>query len=432
MDTLSNFQKYTSVHPSVQKFKPWSELFIEILLAALFSIGFVAWSQTIVEAGGLICVPTIGNTADFSLSESRFVSSNCQMEFEPRMLIFYPYYILLNFGILLICHVLWSKIPSVVTKLSTYCSLFQQISKLTPIFPKNSPNNRVLPTFDHNEHAKEKVKMLHERILFMLLEKSTVMKIYIKKCRLMSVTCILSIFVTILWIWLSNFGNTTYKCVLNQKNVAKDLGEFSCDISPCIYIFGVMIFHLFCLLMIFILSLHATFFSVKFKSNLDVFSSDENYDRFKGLPGIQDFVFCVALLRTNFPDGLYTFHSLKYVLTQCQTPEITININKQSDVKLFLYEDDPDIMKKKERQLNRLHKFDEGVLVVRFMLYELGLNEIPNQQNKSHLYNCLSYIAKQYNLQSDSLNIEFFNQDIREIIVKELIDNRLFYKYFNI
>ncbi|KII71417.1 hypothetical protein RF11_11523 [Thelohanellus kitauei] len=414
MLSFSEVKRYINDNPAVTKFKPWWEIAIDYLLIGLFLITFISWTKTYsIEVGGLICVPLYGDAYSVATSDIRYIQSRCFIESPVSKVNFYPYLILLQWGVMFLCQISWVWIPTVTAKFNYFYNIFNEIMQVELQFSYNPNSYGMLPDINYSKENKAKLRIINDRITFILMDKNYLTQIYRRKSYILTALIVISIIVLIFWISITNFLEANFSCNLQQGYAKKQSDEMVCTITPQLYIYGFMLLHMMILLLMLSLSTKSViwhrYMSYRVRDATDKFFGLFS-DNYKGLPGYDDLALILELFKRNQHDGMFSVTTLLYVLTKKYDPDV--------------YKSDQE--KRFENEENKLYRFSfwEELCIATYMAAELGL-EIKNfEQTPDSLFKYLEVLYKRlYDLGLG------FETDIKIKIRDEIIKNLSYYTH---
>ncbi|KII66153.1 hypothetical protein RF11_11975 [Thelohanellus kitauei] len=409
---LSDVRRYVGFKPAVTRFKPWWDLGIDLLLFGMLILVLLAWNRSYyVESGGIICVPLDGDTENFATSTGRYMASRCFAESSIRKIQAYPYYLYLQWILLLLGHISWLYIPSVNAKLEYFYEIFKEIVSIDPIFVYDPEKIRMIPEIDYNPEDKKKFRIIHDRITFILMDKKNLTVMYRRKSWLLATLVLLCFFLIVFDIAIMHFGNANFKCNLKEGQARIKMPPAVCNFSPFLFTYGIIILHLTFLFFMFILCLKAIIWlhkTISITKNNSSREAGEYSPYYKGLPGYEDLVFVIELFKLNFCDGNFSLNSIVYVLTSKYDTD-TSRIVKHDGV--------TGVGTCQNTSLSFVEEFN----MVSFMLSEIGLKIEEMTQTPNTL---IKYFESLKNSRLEDLG---FIQSLREKIAFEIKDRIEYY-----
>ena len=407
MITLADATRFSEESPAIRNFKPWWEIIVDYMLLALLLISLLAWARvTSVEASGLICVPLNSNIS-YAYVEYRYADSRCSQEFETNLLLYYPYLLFLQWLITFLIQRAWLKVPVVMTKLDAFHNIFCEMCSITPSFHRNKQSFRMLPEIVYEDESYDQVKVVHDRLMFLLTEKSYLMRIYRAKVFILLTFSFIFATGVVYWLCQIQYPKADIPCNLSGGANAREFKNLICNFSSAFFLYGVMWFNGFVLWLTMMFSCHAlhwTFKQKSFADNTGIFG--QMIDLYTGLPGFNDLQFCMSLVRSNVRDGNITFEVIKSCLSQ-EARQLEAKQRSKSKVEVT----------------QRSRDFEQEHAIVRLILQELGLEIIENKQDANHLFECIDKIRR--SLSQVQLDICC---DIRERLAKEIQRNPMHFK----
>eukprot|EP00794_Sanderia_malayensis_P009252 gene9252-10230_t len=409
MISLSDAQKFSEESPSIKKFKPWWEITLDYMILALLLICLLAWARvTSVEASGLICIPQGNLNATYGFVEFRYANSRCSQEFETKLIVYYPYLLFFQWVVAFLIQRTWLKVPVVITKLDAFHNIFCEMSSIMPTFRRNKQSFRMLPELIYDDENASKVKVLHDKLMFLLAEKSYLLRIYRGKVVILLLSSLAFVSAMVYWLCVIHTPKADIDCSLKGDANARQFKYLICNFSPAFFLYGVMCVNSFMLFMVVTFScqgLYWTFKQNSFADHAGIFG--QMIDHYTGLPGFKDLQFCMSLVRTNARDGNITFEIIKSCLRQdAQRLEDEKKTDSQSS-----------------SSTRRARDFEQEHAIVRQIAQELGLELIDNHQNTDHLFDCLGYIRDSLG----SVHVDV-TSSMREKLASEIQSNPMHFK----
>ena len=407
MISLSDAKRFSEESPAIKKFKPWWEIIIDYILLALLLICLLAWARvTSLEASGLVCVPTSANVT-YGFPEYRYANSRCSQEFETKLVLYYPYLLFLQWLISFLVQRTWMKVPVVMTKLDAFHNIFYEMCLITPTFKRSKHSFCMLPNIVYEDESYNKVKVLHDKLMFLLTEKSYLLRIY--RAKVLILLGFSTNFVTgmVLWLYHIYIPKADIPCNLSGDENAREFNNLICNFSSAFFLYSAMCLNFILLCLVILFSSYGLYWSVmqnSFAEHTGIFG--QMIDLYTGLPGFNDLQFCMSLVRSNVRDGNITFEIIKSCL-------------KQEARQL---EDKGDANTKREAA-QRSRDFGQEYAIVRLIMQHLSLEIIENNQDSNHLFDCLYYIRT--SLSEVQLDI---STNLRERLAEEIQRNPLYFK----
>lgn len=332
---------------SYNKFKPWWEKLFDLYLIGMFLVSMIAWNKSNSEASGMICLPLDGGADSIGIAESRYLISNCQHETYIALIVFYPYVVIVEWFILFALQNSWIIIPAVSSKFNSLTSILDELDKIEYFFIKSDIYHGVLPLINFNQESWNQMKVIHDKLTFILMEKSLISKAYIWKTSILTSVLVFCFLSSGAWLGILEFSSTErlssdFTCTttisgdnvrisevdINNDNLTDkfvilnpaDVLSAVCTLASSLHFYGIMIFHIILLIFMLLNSLYSLYWfhtslreAFKAKDNEGMFGNSKDY--YKGLPGCNDLVFCVSLLNSNVKEGQLRFQILKINLT---------------------------------------------------------------------------------------------------------------------
>lgn len=407
MISLSDAKRFSEESPAIKNFKPWWEIITDYMLLALLLICLLAWARvTSLEAAGLVCVP-IGVNITYGFTEYRYANSRCSQEFETKLVLYYPYLLFSQWLISFLVQRTWLKVPVVMTKLDAFHNIFYEMCTITPTFKRNKHSFRMLPELVYEDESYNKVKVLHDKLMFLLTEKSYLLRIY--RAKVLILLSISTMFLIGIFYWLFHIyiPKADIPCNLTGDENAREFKNLICNLSSAFFLYSAMCLNFILLILVVVFSSYGFYWSVKqnsFAEHTGIFG--QMIDLYTGLPGFKDLQFCMSLVRSNVRDGSITFEIIKSCLRQeARQLEEKANTNPKGEAG------------------QRSRDFGQEHAIVRLIMQHLSLEIIENNQDSNHLFACLGYIRN--SLSQVQLEI---STNLRERLAVEIQRNPLYFK----
>ena len=266
----------------------------------------------------------------------------------------------------------------------------------------------MLPEIVYEDDSYTKVKVLHDKLMFLLTEKSYLLRIYRAKVLILLFLSTNFVIGMVFWLYHIYIPKADIPCNLIGDENAREFMKLICNFSSAFFLHSAMClnFILLCLIMAF--SSYGLYWSVtqsSFAEHTGIFG--QMIDLYTGLPGFNDLQFCMSLVRSNVRDGNITFEIIKSCL-------------KQEARQL---EEKNSISSVKGETVQRSRDFGQEYAIVRLILQHLSLEIIENNQDSNHLYDCLDYIRS--SLSHVQLDI---STNLRSRLTEEVQRNPLYFK----
>ncbi|KII66798.1 hypothetical protein RF11_15266 [Thelohanellus kitauei] len=398
--------------PAVTRFKPWWDAGLDLMLIGMLMLVLMTWNRAHnLESGGIICLPLYENTENFGSATASYFQSRCHLESQVSKIGFYTYYVYIQWILILLCHISWLYIPSVNAKLEYYYEIFKEIVSNDPIFHYHPENYGLIPEIDYDAEAKKKLKIIHERITFILMDKKSLSLMYKRKSWLLTAIILSCLAFTGIDMATMDFGAANFECNLKEGQAKIKMPPAVCNFSPYMYNYGVAVLQLTFLFLMLILCLKAITWHFRTMIITKGNSSREAgvYSVYhKGLPGYEDLVFVIELFKLNFCDGNFSLSSIMYVLTSKYDRDTSAIVSYDSVNEVGTCQ-------------SSVPSFCEEFKMISFMLSEIGLKIKKMAQTPNTL---IDYFETFRNLRFDDLG---FIQSLREKIAFEIRDRIEYY-----
>lgn len=411
MFVLSEIYQACEPYP-VKFFKPWWDLLIDYVIMGLLLIALLTFTRVIFEND--LGVTSIGVNQTLPYWEARYVSAQCAHIFEGRYLVFYPYLLFVEWILLSIIHHGWFIFPAISSKMEHFHKIFHQMFQTQPKFYRN-PNTLKMPNeLKYDGENREKIEILHNRFLYLLTSESFLTKVYQAKTYSLFLFSFFSTIMVIITPFRSlRSFSSNFPCVLpNNTPLAFDFRNISCHFEPSFFIYGAIVGNCFITVTITIISLNGVIWTLRFiwlHRDHDITETISDY--YGGLPGFEDFRFCIMLIEVNIRDGNVMFETIKNCI-----------ISQAKRFREFNYAR-RDKLDESALIITQTHLLKDSKNCVRWITEQLGYRELGNSQNSNHLFDII------HDLQ-DSMGYIDFNVrlSMREKLLAEIEQNPQIFK----
>lgn len=265
-----------------------------------------------------------------------------------------------------------------------------------------------------DSHNKDKIEILHNKLLYLLTERSYLLTVYKLKSLFLTVTgfgSIVAVLSSLYFVWTFPLN---FHCAFGTEGIGVDLNDVACNLSPALFLYGLMFGNAFIVLCISALSFNGVLWMIG--KNLftqddmdDVFGSTSEY--YGGMPGFRDFQFCILLLRNNIRDGNVMFETVKACIKGQAKKFKRFNYTRRGNGDQMCALSLPTKV------------LEENKTFVRWIADQLGLAEVENPQDSYHLFECITFVQ-------DSIGVINFDvrKDMRTRIADEIAQNPWHYK----
>jgi hypothetical protein len=118
---------------AVTRFRPWWEVLTfyclnGLLMAVMFALAGITISGTY----NIWCFP-LGNDTQLDYTVMNYASSRCSRIFEGSYLIYFPYWMFLEWAIFFVVHLLWFKLPATFFLFQQLSEVFSEFSTIKPV-----------------------------------------------------------------------------------------------------------------------------------------------------------------------------------------------------------------------------------------------------------------------------------------------------------
>ncbi|KAF1741823.1 hypothetical protein MXB_3085 [Myxobolus squamalis] len=272
----------------------------------------------------------------------------------------------------------------------------------------------MLPELDYTDENRAKLKVIHDKITFMLMDKNYLSTIYRRKSYILTTIIFICILISILWFSLIHFLQSDFSCKLEAGDALKESPLVACNISPQIYIYGIMLLHVLILLLMFAFSIKSIIWHVRMTFRVRNRSDKlfgELADDYKGLPGYEDLAIILELFSGNVCDGHFVINVIMYVLTSRYDHRRPIFVKNNTAIAI-------------KNKKNIIHSFWEEYCIVNCIVSEIGLMITNYEQTQDTLFNHLNKLCENHSFTCFSVG---FNA--RAEIYREISRNISYYSY---
>ena len=378
MISVSDASRFAEESVAIKSFKPWWEIVIDYIILALLLITLLSWTRVIsADASGLLCLP-VEKTVDFSFNFAKYFNSRCAQEFDGKLLLYYPYLLFVQWMSLFLIQKAWLKVPVVTSKFDSYYDIFHEIYSIQPKFKRDPYNLRMLPEFKYDKKQKRCIKVLHDKLMLLLTDRTYLVWVYVGKLAVLYTICLGYFCAMLYWSLSLDLFQTEFPCDLRNNSQFLEINILVCNFSPAFFLYGVVLVNIGLLTIILFVNFYGVYWVLtqrRFGDRNDLFGNMTDY--YAGLPGFKDLQFCVALMGGNVKDG----NAMQEVLKAClkgNTQQFDTS-NEAGEIKA-----NDGIVKKPS--------FIEEHQIVQSIAERLGLEIVKNDQSPKHLYDCLEYV----------------------------------------
>ena len=300
------------------------------------------------------------------------------------------------------------------SKFDAFYSIFKDMCTVKPKYYRNPNTFQMASELSFDSHNKDKIEILHNKLLYLLTERSYLLTAYKVKTLVLTVAGLGSTAAVLCALYFIRSFPLNFRCAFGTEGIGIDLDDIVCNLSPALFLYGLMFGNVFISLCITALSSNGVLwmFSQKLFGQddmADVFGSTSEY--YGGMPGFKDFQFCILLLRKNIRDGNVMFETVKACIKGQDKKFKRFNYARRGN------DDQTGTLTLPTKVL------EENKTFVRWVAGQLGLAEVENSQDSNHLFDCLSFVR-------DSMGIIDFDvrKSMRAKIVDEIARNPWHYK----
>lgn len=364
MISFNDAARFSEESKAVKTFKPWWDVVLDYLLVGLLLIALLSWTRVIsTDSSGLICVPR-DKTVSYGFVFAKYFNAKCTQESEARLLLYYPYFLFLQWLVLFLLQTSWLKIPAVKNRFDCYYYLFTQLMCAEKPYHHYHSSYDVLDAIDdeYGTVNSEALRSARNKVMLLLREKSILIWIYLAKVVSLFVFSLVFFCLMVYWVMTLNFKQVDFDCKFNIKaNVITN--NLICNFSPAFFLYGVILANLGFLVFLFFISFYATYWMSSGRHLL-------NLPDKKNMPGVMDIQFCVDLITSNLKNG--------------------------QDIQLLLR----DMLAQEFNSCTGLpHETSAGVFnkeldIVRWIMHHIGLQEISMNKSSSRLNDVIEQVRK--------------------------------------
>ena len=343
-----------------------------------------------------------------------YLNSKCSYAFSGKFLVHYPFAVLISWALLSCIHSGWLSHPAVFSKFDAFYSIFKDMCTVQPKYYRNPNTFQMASELSFDSHNKDKIEILHNKLLYLLTEKSYLLTVYKVKTLMLTATGLGSTVVLLSSIYFTRSFPLNFKCEFESEDIGVDFDDVVCNLSPALFLYGLMYGNTVISLCITALSFNGVLWMVGqtlFGHNdmADVFGSTSEY--YGGMPGFKDFQFCILLLRKNIRDGNVMFETVKACIKGQDKKFKRFNYARRST----------DVQTCKITLPTKV--LEESKTFVGWIADQLGLAEVENSQDSNHLFDCITFVQ-------DSMGIIDLGvqKNMRTKVVDEIARNPWHYK----
>ena len=343
-----------------------------------------------------------------------YLNSKCSYAFTGKFLVHYPFAVFISWALLSCIHSGWLSHPAVFSKFEAFYSIFKDMCTVQPKYYRNPNTFQMASELSFDSHNKDKIEILHNKLLYLLTEKSYLLTVYKVKTLILTFTGLGSTVTLLCSLYFARSFPLNFKCEFATKGIGIDLDDVVCNLSPALFLYGLLYGNALISLCITALSFNGVLWMVGQKlfgqnDMADVFGSTAEY--YGGMPGFKDFQFCILLLRKNIRDGNVMFETVKACIKGQDKKFKRFNYARRST----------DFQACKLTLPTKV--LEESKTFVGWIADQLGLAEVENSQDSNHLFDCITLVQ-------DSLGIIDFDvrKNMRTKVVDEIARNPWHYK----
>ena len=322
MFSLGELAPLTKGTPAVQKFKPWWERLTDYICNGILMLALVGWSHVIsVDASGLKCIPkNSSHVADYSLRDNSYSTQRCIQEMSNHMLLSFPYFLLLQWILILFIQTLWLELPFVKTKIETFYNIFSQMAKLNPLPDKVSKSISLdlMPSLNYERKQEGDLQIEYNKLFFLLHDRSILKRAAFIKAVGMLILMVAIVAFEIIWLLRTVLFQNNFICDLHKRKHAKGYPTLVCNLGTGALLYGIVIFSVAFLALICFNSLKSLHWLLTSKESVKMerFLDHETWEMYQTMPGTGDFLFTLNLMFNDIHDGHAMLKLIGYCLIE--------------------------------------------------------------------------------------------------------------------
>ena len=348
------------------------------------------------------------------LFQVKYLNSKCTHTFTGKLLVHYPYALFIEWALFSILHFGWLKHPAIFSKFEAFYGIFKEMCKIQPKYYRNPNTFQMASELLFDSHNKDKIEILHNKLLYLLTESSYLITVYKIKNLVVAIAGLGSTILMLTSLYFVRTFPLNFRCDFGTENIGVDMDDVCCNLSPALFLCGLMIANTCVVFSITMLSFNGILWMIGRKLFGDsdmahLFGSTSEY--YGGMPGFKDFQFCILLLQKNIRDGNVMFKTVKACIKGQDRKFKRFNYARRGTVEL------------KRKLIVPTKDLEESKTLVRWIADQLGLEEVSNSLDSNHLFDCISFVQ-------DSMGIVYLDvrKTMRQRIADEIEHNPWHYK----
>ena len=314
MLSLSDATKFESLgDKAVTRFRPWWEVLTfyclnGLLMAVLFALAGITISGTY----SIWCFP-LGNDTQLDYTVMNYASSRCSRIFEGSYLIYFPYWMFLEWAMFFVVHLLWFKLPATFFLFQQLSEVFSEFSTIKPV--EYNTKKRILRGYAglsskltglhlrENKETKQKIRNLVDRLMEIVQENNHLVFMYTVKATFLCVSNAVALIVLVWWLY-GRHWHASFPCDLSN-HIPLIYEDLTCSLPAAPFLYGLMICNIIfgfciCLCNMFALKWVATFRISTYSHYKNAF---EKWTSLSQQMGFLDLCFCLDLTSCTTKDG---------------------------------------------------------------------------------------------------------------------------------
>ena len=320
MFSLGELAPLTKGTPAIEKFKPWWERFTDYICNGILLLALVGWSHVIsVGASGLKCTPkNSSNLADHSLRDNSYSTQRCIQEMSNHMLLSFPYFLLVQWILILFIQTLWLKLPFIKTKIEAFYSIFSKMAKLNPLPDSKSISLYLVPSLNYRRKEDSELQIEYNKLFFLLHDSSILKRAAFVKAVGMFILMVAIVALKIIWLSQTVLFQNNFICKLQERKHAKGYPTMVCNLGTGPLLYGIVIFSIVFIALICFNSLKALHWLLTSKEfvKMERFLDHRTWDMYQTLPGTDDLLFTLHLMFNDIHDSHAMLKLIGYCLKE--------------------------------------------------------------------------------------------------------------------
>ena len=320
MFSLGELAPLTKGTDAVEKFKPWWERFTDYICNGILLLALVGWSHVIsIGASGLKCVlKNSTHMTDYSIQDNSYSSQRCVQEMSNHMLLSFPYFLFVQWILILFIQTLWLKVPFVKTKIEAFYSIFSKMGKLNPLPDKKSISIYIMPTLNYQRKEDSELQIQYNKLFFLLHDGSILKRASFVKAFGMFILMVAIVALEVIWLSQTVLFQNNFICNLQERKYAKGYPTLVCNLGPGPLLYGLVISNIVFIALICFNSLKALHWLLTAKGfvKMERFLDHKTWEMYQTMPGTDDLLFTLHLMFNDIHDGHAMLKLIGYCLKE--------------------------------------------------------------------------------------------------------------------